>query len=241
MGFALDAATTLRPLAKGRYLCPSGAVFWNMENAFSGWTLAVAIAAVQSDPEARGELISINATYPSAIGEDEVFIRVDLAVHRPWTDFWKVSIFQDESEAELLFSADIVMGVRRTSAVELAHYEQKSVGGAIFTSDQRPAIRCWIRETDGRPLDVKGLAALSNTLIPRTYFFANAPRSSSTVSYSMYVFSPSRPTLKQWAAIMFCWMAIAIVCATGSYNERTRIWPRSGRLLAVTSQIAFFK
>ena len=67
MGFALDLATTLTPLSPGRYSCATSDIYWNVDNAYGGWALALTVEAIRSDPRCRGDLISINAIFPAAI------------------------------------------------------------------------------------------------------------------------------------------------------------------------------
>lgn len=266
MGFALDLATTLTPLSPGRYSCATSDIYWNVDNAYGGWALALTVEAIRSDPRCRGDLISINAIFPAAIVKGEVVIRVDRLVNRGRTDFWRVAIFKAADEADLLFSADVVMALRRTSELDfeavmpvapspeeakpvdfkrigpkwLEHYDQRMVAGIPFGANQSPRSVTWIKESDGRPMDAKGLAALSDTMMPRTFFVTDRLRFSSTVSYTLSVFAQEADFQETGSDFMLI-EADSDCIRHGSYDEHGKIWSRSGKLLAVTSQVAFFK
>lgn len=266
MGFALDMATTLTPLSSGRYSCATSDIYWNVENAYGGWALALTVEAIHSDPRCRGDLISINAIFPAAIVKGDVVIRVDRMVNRGRTDFWRVAIFNDQDEAELLFSAYVVMALRRTSELDfetmmpvvpvpedskglefnrlgpkwLCQYDQRLVAGVPFGANERPRSLTWVKENDGRPLDAKGLAALSDTMMPRTFFMTDRLRFSSTVSYSLSVFA-QEVDFEQTGDDFMLIEGDCDCIRHGSYDEHGKIWSRSGKLLAVTRQVAFFK
>jgi acyl-CoA thioesterase len=120
------------------------------------------------------------------------------------------------------------------------HYDQRIAIGTPFTVQEQPKTAVWMRDGDGRPLDTKGLVAISDVPMPRAFFLADTPRFSSTVSYSLYLFA----TDEELQAIGNAHLLVeshSERIRNGTADQRARIWSPSGDLLAVTSQIAFFR
>lgn len=261
----LDASIKLTPESDGVFHCDATNAYWNFTGAFGGWAVAVAVEAVSKSPGARGDLVSVNAIFPDALGRNPLSVRTRKLRGRARTDFWRVEFFDHATPAEALFSADMVMSAPRTSEISfhaplpdvpapediapfpmpggpqwLVDYDQRLAKGRPFTVAERPESVTWLREADGRPLDAKGLAAISDTYMPRIFFADNKMHMGSTVSYSLNLFANA----EELAAVgddFLLMEADAAVIANGAYDQRGIMRARSGRVLAVTNQIAFFK
>lgn len=267
MSYALDTETTLTSHGDGFYARPVTQVFWNMESAFGGWALALAMEAVGREADPAAALSSINAIFVAGIDGETVFVRVETLSQRTRTGFFRVTLHKDAADGPLLFSADIVMSDRRetdlayqpdmpevTPAAEtgrlafppgmgprwFGHYDQRIAVGRPFTVQDRPRSAVWMRDGDGRPLDTKGLVSISDVPMPRAFFLADAPRFSSTVSYSFAMFA----TEAELAAIGTDHVLVESDSARirrGMSDQHARIWSPSGDLIALTSQTAFFR
>lgn len=267
MRFALDIETTLDRVDDGLYSRPLTDVFWNMDSAFGGWAIALALEAVSLEAEASGTLASINAIFVSAIRGDTVFVRVERLRQSKRTGFYRAELRQDAPDGPLLFSTDIVISDRPETDLAyqpampevkspdeterlafppgmgprwFGHFDQRIVIGAPFTVQERPHSAVWIRDGDGRPLDGKGLAAISDVPMPRAFFLADTPRFSSTVSYSYFQFA----TEEELATIGNDHILVesdSNRIRRGMSDQHARIWSQDGALLALTSQMAFFR
>ncbi|MGP1354613.1 MAG: acyl-CoA thioesterase [Parasphingopyxis sp.] len=267
MEFALDIETRLDRIEDGLYSRAITDVFWNMDSAFGGWAIALALEAVERETGVAGTLASINAAFVSAIKGETVFVRVETLRDGKRTHFYRAELRQDVPDGPLLFSADIVTSDRPETDLAyqprmpdvnapedterlafppgmgprwFGHFDQRIVIGAPFTVQDRPHSAVWIRDGDGRPLDSKGLAAISDVPMPRAFFLADAPRFSSTVTYSFFQFA----TDEELAAIGNDHVLVesdSNRVRRGMSDQHARIWSREGTLLALTSQIAFFR
>lgn len=265
MIYKLDDSIRLTPEGDGEFHCDATNAYWNFTGAFGGWAVAIAVEAISKSPDVRGDLVSVNAMFPDALGHDPISVRTRKLRGRARTDFWRVEFYDYAAPAEVLFCADLVMAMPRTSDVSfqpplpdvpapedikpfpmpggpkwLGNYEQRLVKGRPFTKAERPDSITWLREADGRPLDAKGLAAISDTYMPRIFFADNKMHMGSTVSYSLNLFANS----EELAAIgsdFLLMEADAAVIANGAYDQRGTMRARDGRVLAVTNQIAFFR
>lgn len=267
MGFALDEETALTAHGDGRYSRPVTDVFWNMDSAFGGWALALAIEAVMQEAQPNAALASINAIFLAAIKGDTIFVCVDVLSQRKRTGFFRVHLHQDAADGALLFSADIVMSERIETDIDFkptmpdikpasevtpltfspgmgprwfGHYDQRIADGAPFTAQEVPRSAVWIRESDARPLDIKGLVTISDVPMPRTFFLGNMPRFSSTVSYSFSLFA-TEDELAEIGDAPILVESDSDRVRNGMSDQQARIWSPNGTLIALTNQIAFFR
>lgn len=265
MSYKLDASIKLTPEGGGDFHCDATDAYWNFSGAFGGWAVAVAVEAVSRSEGARGQLASVNAIFPDALSRAPLIVRCRKLRERARTDFWRVEFLDYETPATPLFAADIVMSEPRSSDVGyqppapdvtppedlkpfpmpggpqwLVDYEQRLVKGRPFTVAKRPDSISWLREADGRPLDATGLAAISDTYMPRIFFADDKMHMGSTVSYSLSLFATAEE-LAEVGDDFVLLEADAAVIANAAYDQRGTIRARNGRVLAVTNQIAFFR
>lgn len=267
MHHILDQETTLTALGDGVYSRPVSTVFWNMQSAFGGWALAVAMEAVKGHAHPESELSSVNAIFLEAIGAGEVFVQVHTLSQRKRTGFFRAEMRKDGLEGDLLFSADVVLSQRPETRLAytatmpdiaapdkasplafppgmgprwFGHYDQRIATGKPFTVQENPASAVWMREGDGRPLDSKGLIAISDVPMPRSFFLHDTLVFSSTVSYSLYNFA-TESELREIGNAHVLVESDSEYVRKGTADQRARIWSQTGSLLAVTSQIAFFR
>ncbi|MEM9168444.1 MAG: thioesterase family protein [Pseudomonadota bacterium] len=265
MTFALDAALTLERTGEGRYRAPVSTDYWNFDSAFGGWALALALVAVRAEPDARGDLVSVNAVFPAAIKEGDVDIYVEKISARSRTDFWRVTMRASDAPTTPLFSADIVTSIRKSSDVAfnetapqapapetvdvmpteigprwLKRFEQRQFEGAPFQDNARPRSMTWIRSVDGRPLDAPGLLAVADTPMPRVFFVSKQLRMGSTVSFSLHLMASEAQVASVGDRPLLV-ETDSDAIRDGAYDQRARLWSPDGALLAVANQIAFFR
>ena len=268
MAYKLDQSIRLTPEENGTFLCDASDAYWNFSGAFGGWAVAVAVSAVNRSAGARGDLASVNAVFPDALGRAPLSVRPRKIRERARTDFWRVEFLDHAEPGAPLFAADIVMTEPRGASLTyhaavpvvedlpapetlprfpmpggpqwLADYDQRLVSGRPFRKADRPVSLSWLREADGRPLDAVGLAAISDTYMPRVFFVDTAMHMGSTVSYSLNLFA-NAAELSAVGDDFLLMEADAAVIANGAYDQRGVIRARDGRVLAVTNQVAFFR
>lgn len=267
MHHILDEETRLTPLGDGTYSRPVSTLFWNMQSAFGGWALALATEAVKAHAHPESELSSVHAIFLEAIGAGEIFVQVHTLSQRKRTGFFRVEMRKDGLEGDLLFSADFVFSQRPETRLDytasmpdiappdkaaalafppgmgprwFGHYDQRIAIGKPFTAQEKPRSAVWMRDGDGRPLDRKGLVAISDVPMPRSFFLHDTIVFSSTVSYSLYNFA-TESELQSIGNAHVLVESDSEYVRKGTADQRARIWSQAGNLLAVTSQIAFFR
>ncbi len=265
MTHALDEATALTATGPGTFRLMPSDTYWNFVGAFGGWTIAAAARAVLASEGMRGTIVSINAIFPSAFDKAPLIVTTTKLTAKARTDFWRVSIATEADPMVPVFSADIVTSATRESDLNFdtalpaapepegmtrtdlsigppwqQHYDQHVIRGRPFRKSDRPYSLNWLREADGRPLDVIGLAAISDTYMPRTFYLGDRMRMGSTVSYSLNIHM-NDAELAAIGTDFLLMDADSDSVGNGMYDQRGRIWSRDGRIVAITNQIGFFK
>ncbi|MEO1027991.1 MAG: thioesterase family protein [Pseudomonadota bacterium] len=264
MPFSLDAATELTPVDANTFRVPVDETWWNFQSAFGGWAAALASQAVRDHADCRGELASLNAIFPAALGAGMLTVKVERLISRARTDFWRVTFFHDDKPESLAFSADIVMTKRRTTDLKfeqempncpapedvpsmppeqgpvwMKQLDQRMFKGKPFSKNLQPLTRTWLKFADDRPYDTKAVIALVDSPMPRVFFVTDQPRFGSTVSFSVHILASEQQIASKTGHLLLEANSAAIF--DGSYDQRARLWSQDGALLAVSNQLAFFR
>lgn len=265
MTYHLDAATALTPQGDGVFAYAGGGAYLNYDTAYGGWVMALAAEAVAQADGARGRIVSFTGTFIDAIRDKPLTISVTSLMKRPRTDFWRVVIAYAEAPEQAVFTADIISSLDRKGDVSFEgtrpdvrlpedvkraagagrpgwfdHIDQRWTVGRLFEVTERPYSITWARDAEARPLDVKSLLLLSDAIAPRTFFATNRMTFGSTISISVSLFASD----EDYADVGEDFVMIegdSDVIRSGVYDQRGRLWSRSGRLLAVSNQVAFYK
>lgn len=265
MTFNLDIATALEPTGRNTFRLQPSDTYWNMLGAFGGWSIAAALRAVLMSEGVRGDVVSINAVFPASFKKEPLILTVAPISRQRRTDFWRVAMSTEADPSSPVFSADIVLAEGRETDLSLdttmpdapppeemkrtdlsagpawqQRYDQRMIKGRPFKAGDNAYTLSWMREVDGRPLDAIGLAAMSDTYMPRTFFISDKLRMGSTVSYSLNIHASAG----ELAAIGDDFLLMdgdSDVIGAGKYDQRGRIWSRSGKVIAITNQVGFFR
>lgn len=265
--FGLDVATSLTQVSQNKFLRTVDETWWNFNNAFGGWAIATALAAVKQHDEVRGELLTVNAVFPAAIKAGQVEFLTERIARRSQSDFWRVTMTNAHAPDEVLLAVDLVMGRRRKTdgdtysasfpkapdpeTIEilnmqgagpawLQHYEQRLFEGVPFTINEQPKTMAWISHKDERPIDTKALLAISDTPMPRVFFSSKELRFGSTIAFSA---TPvySEKDLAELAPTRALIEANAKSVGDGIYDQGVSIWSECGTLLAISNQTAVYR
>lgn len=265
MTYHLDAATELTPQGDGVFAYAGGGAYLNFDTAFGGWVMALAVEAVNRSEGARGRIVSLNAMFIDAIRDTPLTVTVTSLMKRPRTDFWRVSIVVPDTPDQVVFTADIITSLDRSSDLSFEdtrpeaplpedvkraagrgapgwfdHIDQRWTVGRPFVVSEKPYTITWARDAEERPLDAKSLITLSDAIAPRTFFVSEKPTFGSTISFSVSLYA----TEEDYADVGTDFVMIegdSEVIRAGTYDQRGKLWSRSGRLLAISNQIAFYK
>ncbi|MCI5048307.1 MAG: thioesterase family protein [Aquisalinus sp.] len=266
MDYTLDKATAISKVSDEVFTLTSDETYWNFTSAFGGWLSAGTLKALQSRADFRGEVTSLNFTFISAVTAKTITLYVNLLQRRRTMDFWRVTARDDESDGKVLFTADIISGMRRESELtynaempackpleESIRLEPNPMAprwiklfdlylaeGVPFRKNETGRSILHIREADGRPFDAQAIVAFVDTPMPRTFFLEEGLRLASTLSMSTHIYA----TEADIAEVGTDYLRLVADCATVShslYNQECRLFRQDGLLLATSYQTAFFK
>ncbi len=237
----------------------------NFDTAFGGWVMALAVEAVNQSESSRGRIVSLNAMFIDAIRDTPLTITVTTLMKRPRTDFWRVNMAVPDAPDQVVFTADIITSLDRNGDLSFEetrpeaplpeevkrarglaspgwfnHIDQRWAVGRPFSISERPYSITWVRDAEERPLDAKSLITLSDAIAPRTFFASEQPTFGSTISFSVSLFA-SQADFEDVGTDFVMIEADSDVIRAGTYDQRGKLWSRSGKLLAISNQIAFFK
>jgi len=97
----------------------------------------------------------------------------------------------------------------------------------------------WARYAEPRVLDWLGLAALSDVILPRIFLLQPSPSPVSTLSMSIYLHA----TAEELSAVREDWVLFDVgahAARHGFFDHYASLWARDGKLLASTTQLAWF-
>ena len=262
--YPLDTATTLESLTLTRLKSTAGEAYWNFTSAFGGWALALGYSAIEHARPQTGMLASATASFLKPLPSSGLEVEVKPLREGRRTNFIRTEFSGEGDPDALVFAADYVFSDMKEKALDytcdfpevkepdvadrlpdtpgpkfLSRYEQRVALGKPFCAQEVPQSAFWVRDTAERPWDAKGLLALSDTPMPRTFFVDPTPRFGATVQYDLHVMCSAED-------LAACGSDYLLVEATsdrvysGRFSQTTRIWSREKRLLAISNQLAFY-
>lgn len=262
--FPLDIATDLVRLEDNRFRSDAGGSYWNFQSAFGGWALALAYSAIQEATPQEGALASVTASFLKPLPQDGLIVDVRSLREGRRTNFYRTEFFADTDATEPTFVADLVFSDLRDKPLDysakfptvkapedsdripdspgprfLSKYEQRMCLGKAFSKQDQPHSAVWVRDASERPWDAKGLLTASDTPMPRTFFLDPSPRFGATVQYDLHVHCTPADLAEQGSDFVLV-EANADLVGRGRFSQTTRIWSRSGKLLAISNQLAFY-
>lgn len=231
---------------------------------FGGWTAALLLKAVLEHPDREGSAVAMTVNFVARVnpGEDLLVRRTNLGGSRSLAH-WRAELLRVGGGEELLASASIILGQRRTSdrssglvmpAVpppdELPSsnppgtfgQRTETRGAYGLPPFKRPDLRSqvWVRETSGRAIDEVHLAYLSDAYAPRVFHISDGPRLSSTLTLSIY-FLATPEELADVGDDYLLTEADGTRINESLVGSQARLWSRQGSLLATTEQLCWFR
>jgi acyl-CoA thioesterase len=260
----LDVALRLWPSDEGVWRAHADPHYESANGMFGGWTTAVALQAVieSDDGNAKPSAITINFVERIEPGS-YLIIRTRLLGGGRSVSHWLSELICEDSGRSLAYGL-VVLAERRASdgmtdvkmpdapdpgTLEAIH---PAPGPAGERSVMRPIegyppfgrastySTAWVRETSGRSVDHVQLAFLADFRPPRTFFWSEGPRSSTTVALSVY-FHASDEELVRVGDDDVLSEAFGVRGAQSTSEEHLRLWSREGALLATSVQMAGYR
>ena len=231
---------------------------------FGGWTTAIALRAVceAADGDATPAAITIN--FVSKVEPDtKVPIRVRRMGEGRSVSFWQAEVRTPEDHATLAIASVVLTARRETDghlevtmpeAPDPATLEMtfpapgpfgeraglRPIVGGPPRDHQSTYSTSWVRETSGRRVDHLQLAFLADHREPRSFFWSDGPRPSTTLTLSVY-FHATREELAAVGDDEVLSEAFGTRGAQSTSEEHVRLWSRQGALLATSVQMDWYR
>lgn len=262
-----DRATQVTAVG-GRWRGTASEDYFAFVGPFGGATAATMLRAIMVQPECAGDPLSVtvNLCAPVARGTFDLTVRLIKATRS--TQHWMVELLQDDGVAAFMTA---VFAVRRPSwshqpatmpeappfdeakplpdsgiAAWVRQYQFRFVEGAPGygnTPHDVPASaysRMWLSDTTPRRIDFLSLLSMSDTFFARIFHVRGTIVPIGTVSMTT-VFHADAADLAADDTTMVLGAADANIFHKIFSDQTGELWSPSGRLLATTSQVVYFK
>jgi acyl-CoA thioesterase len=242
--------------------------YWAFIGPFGGVTAATMLRALVDHPERSGDPLSMTVNFCAPIAQGAFDLDVRLVKANRSTQHWCVELTQGGAEVGALATA--VFAERRASWSHLEAMFPQAVpfeeirplsrikaswanqydfrfieGGPNFFGAKKdgPASafsKLWISEREPRKIDALSLMAMSDAFFGRIFHVRGELVPFGTVSLTTYFHADAADL-----AVEDISRVLAVADANifhKSYSDQTSaLWSPNGRLLATTTQIAYFK
>ena len=258
----LESALALSRLSAGTWTALADPNYESSNGMFGGWTAAMLLRAVCAEVDGEGAPSALTVNFVQKIepGSD-LLIRTRRVGGGRSVGYWQIEL----TTADLTLAvASVVLTERRETD---GHLEVKmpdapdpatliAVHAAPGPSGERVSDRpifgyppfnrestystSWVRETSGRRVDHAQLAFLADHRAPRSFFWSDGPRPSSTLTLSVY-FHATESELAAVGDDEILSEAFGTRGADSTSEEHLRLWSRRGALLATSVQMGWFR
>jgi hypothetical protein len=258
-----DAATEIRRDGD-RMTGHTSEAYWAFVGPFGGVTAATLLRAVLSDPRAAGDALALTVNYAAPIATGPFDLTPVLARANRSTQHWTVELRQGGGDPAAL--ASVVLAERRPSwshqvlsppvvppSDVLPRRESGSVawprqyafrfvsGGDDFNSPEvSTRSEVWIADAEPRVLDHLSLASMGDAFFGRIFQAKRGIVPFGTVSMTTH-FHVSAAELAEDGATEVLGVADARTFHRSYGDQTAELWSPSGRLLATTTQMFYFK
>lgn len=243
--------------------------YWAFVGPFGGTTAATILRALLEHPQRAGEPLALTVNYCAPIAEGDFDIDVRLVKANRSTQHWCVEVSQDGREAATLATA--VFAERRPSWSQqqakmpdarpfetITRYPDVAVawarqydfrfiegyvelrGGSAKAQPENAYSRLWIGDRVPRRIDALSLMAMSDAFFGRIFHAKGKLVPFGTVSLTTY-FHADADDLAREDITRVLGVADAKIFRKSYGDQWGELWSPSGRLLATTTQIAYFK
>ena len=262
----LETALKLEGAGDGQWRGRADPVYEAANGMYGGLTAALLLKAVVSEGTVMGtpSALTVSFVRPITPGSD-ILIRTRLLGASRSIQNWTAELSPEGSD-DVCALATVVMTTRRETdgfvepemprvpppedVTQLLNPpkgfgRQSPVRWALGTLTNGSDLgkshsAMWIREISGRRIDAIQLAYLCDNSPPRAFFVPSGMRTSATIIYSVYFVSPA-DELAEVGDDYTLMDVIGTRAANGTVGSRVNLWSRTGRLLATSEQLCWFR
>ena len=259
-------AESLTHVAPGRWATVAGEEWSNPGGGlWGGYAIGLSIKVVEAEPEAVGEALSLTVTYAAALPSGSLDIRTrrlrqggsvgvwevevlpagsdQVGVHsivtmakRPKTPPFAFATMPAAPDPESLPSLEMPGMALRYGA---AAFERRAVEGYPPAQGESSRSLAWVRSRGG-PMDKARLGMVTDHSPPRVMYALGRSVQSTTLSLTAYLHA----TAEEIAEVARDFILVECegrVGNAGASDERSSYWSRSGKLLATSEQLAWYR
>jgi len=259
-------AMTLTAVGPGRWTTLAGPEWANPGGGlWGGYAIGLCIRVLEAEPEAVGEALSLTLTFAAALPAGELDIRTrrlrqggsigvwevelraagseDVGVHamvtmarRPATPPFAFARMPDAPDPESLPAPANLGGATHYGAAALER-RTRDTFPPTATGDSRTLT--WVRPRNA-PLDKALLGMIADNSPPRAFYALGFTVMSTTLTLTLYLHA----TAEEIAEVGQDFVLIEYegrVGGGGASDERSSYWSRSGKLLATSEQLAWYR
>lgn len=259
----LENSLLLTALDEGKWRAIASNHYAANNGMYGGWTAAIALNAVVSDPRSSGTPAALTINYFRRIKpESEIHLHTKQQARGQSFNHWQVEIV-DAQTNKLCGSATVVMASRKpgpgfqarsmppVEAPEGLSGRFKPPGAFGDQTDMiaisgYPPIKqpntgslAWVKEKSGRAMDAVQLAYLADAYPPRIWYTLDKPCAMATVTLSVYFYATEK-TLMDVDDDYVLLDAEGIKGESSSASQQANIWSSDGKLLASTEQLTWY-
>ncbi len=264
-----DDSLDFAPTGQGEYAGATSDGYWNLIGPFGGWIAALLLRAMAREALAGAAPLSLSTNFVAAMSPGPYQLSTRRMRRNRSTDFWFAELTQTQDSGGALqhcAHASSVFAVRRPAvpfvevarpvAVEpealrpiserrtvtkwFARYDIRVASGSPYDSEPTNRTIAWVRDADARPLDYVSLAALCDCSFPQIFTRARRMLPISTVTMNAF-FHATPAELDEVGGDFILSDSSMRIAANGFFDMQTTLWSRSGRLLATTEQVVWYK
>lgn len=239
--------------------------YWNMVGPFGGWIASVLLGAVLDDPRRRGDPISTSTSFVGPIEPGAFTLRVRRLRENRSTDFWWSELTQEQDGEERACAYATVALAQRPRTLSHLQEPPPEAGAPETFVPRRPPLQLpwfdryellvgpsetlrtgppsrtlsWTRK-HGHALDFRSLTEICDTAVPRIFYLTGTPSPIATVTMNVFFHASADELAAVGTDYVLCdgrWR----IAHDGYFDEQQLVWSRSGRLLATTEQLVWYR
>ena len=243
--------------------------YWAFVGPFGGATAATILRALIDHPQRSGDPLSLTVNYCAPIAEGDFDLDVRLVKANRSTQHWCVELTQGGGEVATLATAvfaerrpswshqpaqcpdappfEQILPYRTVAANWVKQYDFRfaegnpDFAGAPHAADPASAFsKLWISDRIPRKIDALSLMAMSDAFFARVFHARREVVPFGTVSLTTYFHVDAEDLAREDISRVLA-VADARIFHKSFGDQNGELWSSNGRLLATTTQIAYFK
>jgi acyl-CoA thioesterase len=242
--------------------------YWGFVGPFGGSTAATVLRALVDHPQRAGDPLALTVNYCAPIAEGDFDLDVRLVKANRSSQHWCVELTQGGAEVATLATAvfaerrpswshqqaefpqakpfEQIVPYPKVAAPWVKQYDFRFVegnpdfGGASRDTPASAFSKLWIGDRSPRKIDVLSLMSMSDAFFARIFHAKRELVPFGTVSLTTYFHADAKDLAAEDITRVLA-VADAKIFHKSYGDQSGELWSPSGRLLATTTQIGYFK